>query len=139
MTDRLTLDTITSDQLDALQLQAARMGHAVQQYAELRVQLEDTERDLAEMRGNYEGACKTVAAMHKAAVGEVRGPNRGVVEDVEDVRLRAEQAEAAIARVRALDERWVKAGPPPLGTSMARWWDARLIELHAALDEPKEQ
>lgn len=70
MSDRLTVDTITSDQLDAL-------------YAE---------RD--EHKQDYLKACATIAAMHKAAVGEVRGPDRGVVEDVEDVRLRAERAEA---------------------------------------------
>ena len=32
-----------------------------------------------------------------------------------------------------LYERWVQAGPPPLGTPMSRWWDRRLAELHAAL------
>jgi hypothetical protein len=49
---------------------------------------------------------------------------------------RAEHAEAALERVRRLADGWVKAGPPPLGTSMARWWDKRLIELLAALDQP---
>jgi hypothetical protein len=43
MSDRLTVDTINSDQLDALQLKAARMEHAVAEYAKLRVKLEDTE------------------------------------------------------------------------------------------------
>lgn len=51
---------------------------------------------------------------------------------------RAEQAEAAIERVRALADQWVKAGPPPLGTSIARWWDRRLAELQTALAEPKD-
>jgi hypothetical protein len=46
--------------------------------------------------------------------------------------------EAAVERVRHLRDRWVHAGPPPLGASIARWWDARLIELNAALNEPKE-
>ena len=46
-----------------------------------------------------------------------------------------QRAEAAIARVRALADQWVKAGPPPLGTSVSRWWDRRLIELNTALDE----
>ncbi|MGW1497549.1 hypothetical protein ACWCQW_02975 [Streptomyces mirabilis] len=36
-------------------------------------------------------------------------------------------------RVIELYERWTKAGAPPLGTPMARWWDARLVELEAAL------
>lgn len=52
---------------------------------------------------------------------------------------RAERAEAANERVRALTARWVKAGPPPLGTSLARWWDRRLVELNAALNDPKDQ
>lgn len=48
-----------------------------------------------EMRRNYDSACKTIADMHAAATGrEGIGPVRGVVEDVEDVRQRAERAEA---------------------------------------------
>lgn len=53
-------------------------------------------------------------------------------------RVRAEQAEAALARVRALADRWTKAGPPPLGTPIARWVDRRLVELNTALAEPKD-
>lgn len=44
-------------------------------------------------------------------------------------------AEQDVSRVIALYERWVKAGPPPLGTSMSRWWDKRLVELHDAILE----
>ena len=51
---------------------------------------------------------------------------------------RATDAAADIQRVAALHDRWVKAGPPPLGTSISRWWDRRLAELHKALAEPKE-
>ncbi|MCI3277593.1 helix-turn-helix domain-containing protein [Streptomyces cylindrosporus] len=40
---------------------------------------------------------------------------------------------AALKRVLELNRRWTQAGPPPLGTSVSRWWDARLIELHQAL------
>jgi hypothetical protein len=42
-----------------------------------------------------------------------------------------------VQRVIGLYEQWVKAGPPPLGASMARWWDARLAELHAAINPPE--
>jgi hypothetical protein len=38
-------------------------------------------------------------------------------------------------RVATLYERWLAAGPPPLGTPMARWWDKRLAELHQVLSE----
>jgi hypothetical protein len=53
--------------------------------------------------------------------------------------LRAEGVEAQLARVTALCEQWVKAGPPPLGVSVARWWDARLVELHAAIRPPADE
>lgn len=46
---------------------------------------------------------------------------------------RARNAEVAVQRVVDLYERWVKAGPPRLGTSLAREWDARLIELREAV------
>lgn len=49
---------------------------------------------------------------------------------------RAERAEASVQRVTALHEQWVKAGPPPLGTSIARWWDKRLAEHHQAIQPP---
>ena len=49
---------------------------------------------------------------------------------------RGDRAEAAVGRVRALADRWVKAGPPPLGTPIARWVDRRLVELNTALAEP---
>ncbi|WP_329336144.1 hypothetical protein OG252_13245 [Streptomyces sp. NBC_01352] len=42
-------------------------------------------------------------------------------------------------RAVALYERWVKAGPPPLGASLARWWDKRLVELHHAIVPPNDQ
>lgn len=57
-----------------------------------------------------------------------------------DARGRVETplAAADLERVTALYEQWVKAGPPPLGVPLARWWDKRLAELHTALDQPTE-
>lgn len=65
-------------------------------------------------------------------------PRRPLLDDAESL---CAEATAAIARrpdtnmQRVIDlyEQWVKAGPPPLGASMARWWDARLVELHEAI------
>jgi len=45
-------------------------------------------------------------------------------------------AQETIARVTALHEQWVKAGTPPLGVPLSRWWDARLAEQHAAINGP---
>jgi len=58
----------------------------------------------ARFKEEHQAACHLVAQMHAAAVGEVAGPNRGVVEDVEDLRLRAEwkaRAEKAEAALKA--------------------------------------
>ncbi|MFE6428134.1 hypothetical protein ACFVOB_22115 [Streptomyces rochei] len=46
-------------------------------------------------------------------------------------------AEDTVTRVIDLYEQWVKAGPPPLGVSVSRWWDARLVELHDAIQPPQ--
>jgi hypothetical protein len=43
--------------------------------------------EVTRLKGEYERAAQLVAEMH-AAVGEVRGPTRGVVEDVRDLRLK---------------------------------------------------
>lgn len=45
-------------------------------------------------------------------------------------------ADATNGRVRALLAQWIKAGAPPLGVSLSRWWDKRLVELINALDDP---
>lgn len=47
-------------------------------------------------------------------------------------------ASADMSAVRDLLARWQTAGPPPLGTSLSRWWDRRLVELAAALATTKE-
>lgn len=106
MTDRPTIDQITSDQLDTLYDQ------------------------LAALRQIARGYCPECG----------RGDAAPTVADWERERQRADTAErAAVARVSDLYEQWVKAGPPPLGTLTARWWDARLVELHDAIRPPTDQ
>lgn len=79
-----------------------------------------------------------------------RDAGRDAVEEALDLTVYSMQVamelgdlRATIERVRALADRWVKAGPPPLGVSLARWWDMRLVELHKALlpttDQTKDQ
>jgi hypothetical protein len=43
---------------------------------------------------------------------------------------------ADMSAVRDLLAHWQTAGPPPLGTSINRWWDRRLVELATALATP---
>jgi hypothetical protein len=81
-----------------------------------------------------------LAAATSGAGAEAGGHDGPVVDRQTAVVLAAlhHSAEATVTRVIDLYERWVKAGPPPLGTSTARWWDKRLAELHGAI-QPKEQ
>lgn len=54
----------------------------------LRQELNETYLDAARYKADHEGACVLVAQMHEAATGRRGyGPIRGVVEDVEDVRV----------------------------------------------------
>jgi len=61
------------------------------------------ERD--ELKSSHGYACKLVATMHEAAVGEIRGPSLGVVEDVRALR---EERDAALIK---LDQLCIQARP----------------------------
>lgn len=99
-----------------------------------RIRLDDLTSD------QYDQLCDELDALRAVARGYCphcgRGDAAPTVDDWQRERQRADQTEAALDRVRALADRWVKAGPPPLGTSIARWWDKRLAELNTALDQP---
>lgn len=62
------------------------------------------ERKLNQLRRDYESACQTIAKMHEAAVGEVTGPKRGVIEDVEDLRLLSEKQKEQIDLLTSVRE-----------------------------------
>ncbi|MEI5522508.1 hypothetical protein WB388_18055 [Streptomyces brasiliscabiei] len=139
MSDRLTVDTITSDQLDALQ----------DERDTLRQQL-----DAAHRRYDYLDAVAYSCGPHipKLTAAHVTpAMGRAATERARQAAAEHERAaewfaanssphpaEAAVQRVTALRDRWVQAGPPPLGTPLARWLDKRLVELNTALAEPKE-
>jgi hypothetical protein len=145
VTDRRSLDDMTSDQLDQLHDELDRLharrnqlagtlytvlsqfthkGHPGEPCVQTGWVREDTvkgwwdilhqlePRPAATKATNTETTARVFAALHQSA-------------------------EQDVTRVIDLYERWVKAGPPPLGVPLARWWDARLAQLHAALDQPK--
>ena len=63
-------------------------------------QLEKRLRDAFErLKEQYEFAAESVARMHEAAVGEIRGPIISVIDDIKAVRERAEKAEAEVERL----------------------------------------
>ena len=68
-------------------------------------EIESLRQQLAEYKGSYENACNLVARMHAAAVGEVTGPRRGVVEDVEDLRQQLALWKEAAAEKNLVIER----------------------------------
>lgn len=59
------------------------------------------EEDLRRVRVAYEEACDTIAALHAAAVGEVRPPIRGLVEDVVDALAALREEKLRLAEIIA--------------------------------------
>lgn len=105
MTDRHTVDTINSDQLDQLYDRIKKLAQTIHAFPDA-----NDAANLAHARAQRDTAY-----------------------------TRATRAEATLARVQHLAEQWVKAGPPPLGTSINRWWDKRLVELHNAIRPTTDQ
>lgn len=70
--------------------------------------------------------------------GDMSEESRAALGEVVQAAARkfAEDQATIVQRVVDLRRAWCKAGPPPLGASMARWWDARLVELREALTVP---
>lgn len=102
-----------------------------------RVRLDDlTDDDLDQLYGQLD-ALRTVARGYCPACG--RGDAAPTVTDWEQQKQRADQADGTVGRVTGLHEEWVKAGPPPLGVPLARWWDRRLAELHDAIVPPGDE
>ena len=79
-----------------------QFGKWRQTHYEQNSELSKLRKERERMKEDYQHACGTIAAMHKAAVGITTGPSRGVVEDVEDVRLKSERLQALLADARDL-------------------------------------
>jgi hypothetical protein len=80
---------------------ARRYEQAAERLRKAREQRKEARAEAAEHKTNYLGACKTIAAMHAAAVGEVCGPRRGVVEDVADLRAERDSLRQQLAAAKA--------------------------------------
>ncbi|WP_060888678.1 hypothetical protein [Streptomyces scabiei] len=148
MSDRLTVDTINSDQLDALYDRVANAEKEADDSVAAASRLTVLIGKRAE---KAEKAAKNQRLRADIAETELRVLRAGLRANGADptqiqnlwaqIRLRNRQWREEKQRAEAADalyEQWVKAGPPPLGTPLSRWWDRRLAELHAALDKPKE-
>ncbi|QCX81086.1 hypothetical protein C9F11_37515 [Streptomyces sp. YIM 121038] len=160
---RHTADTVTDDALDELYAGLEQAQTRAEQAEDLlRIAHETSNRAEAERASavrraeQAEGALARVrAAVHIADDEDVTDWQRGfracsvaVLGTLDqpgpaatDTTARVfaalhRSAEQNVSRVIDLYERWLAAGPPPLGTSVSRWWDARLAELHDAILPP---
>lgn len=88
-----------------------------------------------EVDADYNRACQTVALMHAAAVGEVRGPTRGVVEDVEDLRARLARVTKAL---RPLKEKPCRNWDGATCNERKGQWQCDPCVVRAALADPVE-
>lgn len=88
----------SSKQIESLRSELAAVKAQREEYREAAHESDQgwvkAKQELAAVRADYDRACKTIALMHAAAVGEITGPKRGVVEDVADVRAELEREKA---------------------------------------------
>ncbi|MFH9295640.1 hypothetical protein [Streptomyces sp. NPDC017520] len=100
--DRRALDPDTEVRarfLDAADSTEARLA---EQKRDHDIALATVKQNADRHYADHRAACRTIAEMHQAATGRTgMGPIRGVVEDVADVRARAEKAEKALAAMEA--------------------------------------
>lgn len=92
--------------------------------------------DRDRFRVDHDGACKTIAEMYVAATGRVGlGPQRGVVEDLVDVRLRGQAAEEAltVALRHKCDAGMGGVEPPEPGTAAYTQWHRMVVDVVSAL------
>jgi hypothetical protein len=77
---------LKSDNGELRQVFDAQGWKTIEMFERLPREAESLADLLKQMSDNYSNACKLVADMHRAAMGRVCGPRRGVVEDVADLR-----------------------------------------------------
>jgi hypothetical protein len=89
---------------DAMGYKEGPAGLSPEEYAEA------LRKDAERLRDDYGNACKLVADMHMAAMGQAIGPVRGVVEDVADLRAEVERLRATLNTIaRHYSSDWPQA------------------------------
>ena len=89
--------------------------------------LEASRAEVERLKEQYEFAAESVARMHEAAIGEIRGPIISVIEDIKAVRERAEKAEAESESRRVALVSMIKANNK---------LEAEVERLHAQMPDP---
>lgn len=117
----------SSDGQSGLELAAWCGGSVSGTYAEPKIFVPTLEGELVARVGDW---------IVKGTRGEfwpVKGDIFAETYESADIEPADPAAGGTVPRVIALYKRWVMVGAPPLGTSVSRWWDARLIELQDAI------
>lgn len=164
---RIRLDDLTSDALDALYEQLAALRQVARGYCPTcgRGDADPTVADWEQQKKRADHAEATLEVL-RTALASIKASGFSLTPDyllrlisqeshkqsgsaatgADDIETTARvfaalhrSAEQDVTRVIALYEQWVKAGPPPLGTPTSRWWDARLAELHNTIRPPTNQ
>jgi hypothetical protein len=80
---------------------------ALARITELEAERDEARAERERIFADHQSACALVAKMHRAAVGEVRGPIRGVSEDVEDLRAERDAMRPVVEAAEAMTADWV--------------------------------
>lgn len=92
---------------------------------------EQAQQDAERYKADHLAACRTIAEIHKAATGRTgMGPVRGVVEDVADVRARAEQAAERV--------KWATSAGEATAFILQRQINEQAAELDRARDRAEQ-
>lgn len=138
MTDRKTLDQMNSDDLDQLYKQLDRVRQLHQPVGVVAAAEFGESPDCAAGCGG-DWPCATYTAVTEAEPAPAAAEASDADTTTRVFAALHQSAERDVTRVINLYEQWVKAGPPPLGTSIARWWDKRLIELHNTIQPADDE
>ncbi len=79
-----------------------RFGVYWSAWQERQKEVEQLTAELKDRQSAFEDACRTVARMHAAAVGGIRAPRLGVVEDVQDLAQQCRDLQEAVKEYRQL-------------------------------------
>ena len=102
MTDSWELEQLSRQLERELAEATAEVEELATKYFDMEAACSDHMAEVERLKEQYESAAESVARMHEAAVGEIRGPIISVIDDIKAVRERAEKAEAEVERLREL-------------------------------------
>ena len=93
------------------QLESEKVSHAAWEKQSL-LEYSEVVQERDALKYEWEAACKLVAEMHKAAVGDYQGCTNGVVEDIADLKVERDALRDALIEIKEWTERYTQPGHP---------------------------